>query len=183
MLVPAIKYKNELNAKFEDLLYSADMYCLVGYDRSTPYTVPDTSNDRMYPYFEYAILNDKEELVGYLKYCIEICTDTVTILGVISFENKNTNYIGFTSDSKNPTDLTVAKDTYKLFRDLIANHRRIEWKAVEGCKAIPAYISICEKHDGVWVHHRDVFKDISGNYRDAYDFEILTYETPRFPNY
>ena len=77
MLVPAIKYKEQLNEKFVDLLYSEEMYCFSGYNRSTPYIVPDTSNDRMYPIFEYAVINSNKELVGYIKHCIDISTDTV----------------------------------------------------------------------------------------------------------
>ena len=163
MLIPAIKYKEELNEKFVDLLYSEEMYCFSGYNRSTPYDVCGADNaDVMYPIYEYAIINKSNELVGYVKYCIDISTDAVSIMGVISFGE----------------DLTVAVDVYKLFKQL-TEHRRLEWKAIEGCKAIPAYISLCKKYKGMYFRHYDVFKDASGNFRDSYEFEILKYTTGR----
>jgi len=164
MLVPAIKYKDELNEKFVDLLYSEEMYCFSGYNRSTPYVAcKDDKDDMIYPIYEYAIINKSNELVGYVKYCIDISTDAASIMGVISFSDN---------------DLTVAVDVYKLFNKLI-DHRRVEWKAVEGCKAIPAYIYLCKKHKGMYFRHYDVFKDASGNFRDSYEFEILKYTTGR----
>ena len=164
MLVPAIKYREQLNEKFVDLLYSEEMYCFSGYNRSAPYIVCNTDNaDVIYPIYEYAIINKNNELVGYVKYCIDISTDAASIMGVISF---------------NDNDLTVAVDVYNVFKQL-TEHRRLEWKAIEGCKAIPAYISLCKKYKGMYFRHYDVFKDVSGNFRDSYEFEILKYTTGR----
>lgn len=163
MLIPAIKYREQLNEKFVDLLYSEEMYCFSGCNRSEPYEVCRAESDVMYPIYEYAIINKSNELVGYVKYCIDISTDAASIMGVISFSEN---------------DLTVAIDVYKLFKQL-TEHRRLEWKAIEGCKAIQAYISLCKKYKGMYFRHYDVFKDASGNFRDSYEFEILKYTTGR----
>lgn len=153
MLKPAILYKEELEKKFAELLYTEDYFYYNGYAHCNdlPTIKPEDS------YYQYAII-DKDKVVGYLTYYVNMWSDSAERFGMISFNKGN---------------LTVTMDVYAIIKELIKKHRRIEWRCIEGNPVNRIYKKIVEKYNGYISTAHKCCVDNDGNYRDSYTYEIL----------
>lgn len=153
MLEPAIAHKSQLEHLFSKEIYSEKYFYYVGYAYgfSLPHIEPNDC------YYQWAIL-DNDKIVGYLAYRIDAQTDNVDRFGLYSFYEGNQ---------------TVIKDTFNKLEELVNNHHRVEWRVIEGNHAKRGYDAFCEKWDGNRVCLHDVTKDLNGNYRNEYIYEIL----------
>lgn len=156
MLVPAILKKQELERKFAEHIYDADMFYINTYPYANNIFVcaEGENNDG---WFYYAIMN-KETVIGYLSYWVDSHTDSVTRFALYSFDKGN--YI-------------VGKDMFEKMEELIARHHRVEWKMIVGNPVQRSYDRYCEKHGGNKVVLHDVCKDADGIYHDEIIYEIV----------
>jgi hypothetical protein len=155
MLKPAILYKEELEKKFAEYLYTENYFYYTGYSGCN--TLPEIKcKDDV---FDYVFVDSKGELVGYFSYRIDLVFDTVCNFGLFSFQR-----------GKN---LTVPKDLFEKMEELVSQHRRIEWRVIGGNPVIKHYDAFCEKHHGHKCVFHDVVKDLQGNYCDNICYEIL----------
>lgn len=153
MLKPAILYKQELEKLFAEKIYTEDFFYYVGYPQY--FEIPEIKvreND-----YQWAILDD-DKVIGYFAYRIELYTDNVYSFGLISFDKGN---------------IKLARDVYNKLKELINKHHRVEWRAIQGNPAIRGYTRFCKKYNGCILTHRDSVKDIDGNYRNEYVFEVV----------
>lgn len=152
MLVPAIVRKTELEKLFAEHLYDDDMLLYNGY----PYcnSVPDlTPKENI---FRWAII-DNDKVIGFFTYFIDTLSDNVCSFGLYSFDRGNP-VVGF--------------DVYKKMRELIAHHRRIEWRMIGGNPVQKHYDKICRRYGGHRAVLHEVVRDESGIYHDEYIYEI-----------
>ena len=157
MLVPAILYKEQIEANFAKYFYTTDMMYEQGYLGSRTPEI-DNSNDG-YEY-QYAIVNKDEKLIGYLSYTIDWYSSSAYGFGLFSF------------DRGNPI---VGKDLFNELEKLINEYKlhRIEWRMVSGNPAKRSYDKFCSKYNGNIIKLTNVFKDRHGNFHDTYIYEIL----------
>lgn len=160
MLKPALMYKNNIERKFAELLYSEEYFYYMG--EALYNTIPEVAADNSdYGKIEYAIVDSKDNLLGYLKYFIYTETDTVSNFGLISF-SKGNQVLGI--------------DLFNELEKLVHRHRRIEWRMVGGNPVERHYDNFCSKYGGNKVVLHDAIKDIDGIYHDDVIYEILRVE-------
>ena len=154
MLEPAVLYKDELDQKFAQFLYTENYFYYTGYQGGNELPNIIAQDD----YFQYAIVNSKGEVTGYLAYHLECATDTIDRFGLFSFQTGN---------------VRLAKDVFEKLEELISIHRRVEWRMIGGNPAERSYDRFCKKHNGNKVTLHKVMKDLQGNWRDEHIYEIV----------
>ena len=154
MLKPAILYKDRLEKKFAEFLYTDDYFWYTGYGGCNELPKIDSRDED----YKWVIVDNNDNLIGYLAYRIEFSTDTVLNFGLYSF------------DRGNPL---VGKDLLSKMEELVSEHRRIEWRMISGNSVQKHYDKFCKKHNGNRVCLHQVTKDIHGQYHDEYIYEIL----------
>lgn len=154
MIKPAILYKDELEKKFAECLYTDNFfwYTGCGWCNSLPNLEPCDGD------FKYVFVDSKDKIIGYLAYWIDFATDSVSRFGLFSF------------DRGNPL---VGKDLLAKMEELVRDHRRVEWRMIGGNPVQKHYDKFCEKHGGNRVCLHQVTKDIHGRYHDEYIYEIV----------
>lgn len=153
MLKPALLYKDELNKKFAEQLYSQDYFLYTGCDGTW---VPEIKADE--GTYQYVILNKDNQVIGYFAYSINYFNDTVHNFGLYSF-NKGNPIIGI--------------DLIKKMKELIKYHHRIEWRMIAGNPVKRHYDKFCKRYNGNVVCLHDVTKNLKGQYVDEYIYEII----------
>lgn len=154
MLKPALLYKEEVEKKFAEIMYDDDYFLYTGYAHS--HELPNLEPaDGVY---QWAIINSKNEVIGYLSYRIQPETDTAYNFGLYSFNRGNP---------------IIGRDVFKKMEELVQNHRRVEWRVIGGNPVIKHYDRFCKKYKGNKVKLHSVTKDQSGKYRDEYWYEVL----------
>ena len=161
MLKPAIAYKEQLLDKFKYEIYSENYTLYVGY----PYSNDLPNLDAFENIFRYAIVNDKDEVIGYLAYRYEPLGDCCCAFGLYSFVPREH---GITSDS-----LILGRDVRNKLEELVENHHRVEWRVLSNNTVKKSYDWFCKKHNGHFVDLHDVTKDSKGNYVDNRIYEII----------
>lgn len=157
MLIPAIVKKNDIIEEFKKLYYTEDMmYETGGLENWMPNIQEETESGR----FQYAIIDSKDKLIGYLDYNIDWYSSCASRFGLISF------------DKGNPI---LGKTLYEEMNKLINDYRlhRIEWRMIGGNPVEKSYDRFCEKYNGTKHVLRDAFKDKYGKYHDDIIYEII----------
>lgn len=158
MLKPAILYKEEIEKKFMETIYSDNFFLYAGYPgcHEAPNLEPSDEN------YRYAIINpDTDEVIGYFAYHIDFTTDCVSNFGLFSFD---------------PGNIRIGHDLYYKMKELADEHRRIEWRMIGGNPVQRTYDKFCEKYNGNRVILHEVTKDEHGNWHDEYIYEILRHK-------
>ena len=112
--------------------------------------------------FQWAIVNNKNKVIGWFAYRIQPETDTAYNFGFYSF------------DRGNPI---IGRDIFKKMEDLVKEHHRVEWRMIGDNPVQKHYDKFCEKHNGNRVHLHQVCKDTHGQYHDEYIYEIVKNST------
>lgn len=156
MLKPAQLYKDELNKKMIEGWYDIDNM----YYHSSPasYSI-DLSDNNLESHSFVSI--SKEEIVGYISYCVDYQVMSADNFGFISFDKGN---------------ITFIKDTFQLIKDLFYkyNFNRVAWGCYADNPAIRGYRKFIEKFGGREVAYlRQTTKLLDGKIHDSVIFEIL----------
>lgn len=158
MLVPAVLYKEQIIKEMQKYYYTDDMMYEVG---ELDNRVPDIENEPDRWTFQYAIIDGKENLIGYLAYSVDWYASCVYNFGLFSFSRGN---------------VLLGRDLFAKMEELVNKFHRIEWRVVGGNPVERSYNKFCEKHGGIKHVLRDVIKDRDGNYRDVIIYEIINNE-------
>ena len=158
MLKPAILYKEQLEHRLAEQLYTDEYFWYSGYGscNELPIIKPQDSC------FQWAIIGENENVEGYFAYQIQPETDTVLNFGLYSF---------------NGNGLYVVNSVLKKMNELVNEHRRVEWRMVGGNPIQEAYDRFCKKNGGNIVMLHQVTKDIHGKWHDEYIYEIVKGES------
>ena len=154
MLKPAIAYKDKILDLFAHEIYSENYFLYSGY--AYCHELPEIGADDNY--FQWAIVNSKDDVIGYLAYQIDPAEDTVKNFGLYSFDHGNP---------------IIGSDLFTEMERLVSRYRRVEWRMVGGNPVQKHYDRFCEKFGGNRVILHQVTKDENGNYRDVYIYEIV----------
>ena len=157
MLVPAILFKDKILEKFKKYYYTEDMMYETG---GLTNWLPDIQEETESGRFQYAIVDSKQKLLGYLDYHIDWYSSCASRFGLISF------------DRGNPT---VGRDLYSELNKLINDYKlhRIEWRMIGGNPVEKHYDKFCEKYNGTKHVLKDAIKDKFGKYHNDVIYEII----------
>lgn len=155
MLKPAILYKEILERKFAEQLYSDDYFYYNGYVTGATLPIEIKSQENLY---QYAIVDKNDKVIGFLSYRILPDLNEASCFGLYSFDKGN--YI-------------IGKDLLNKMEELVNLCHRVSWKVVSGNPVKRSYDRFCLKHGGYICHEHDVTKDKYGNYHDMYGYEII----------
>lgn len=158
MLKPAIIYKDEIERKFNEQLYTQDFFYYTGYDGST--YIPEIKREDFL--FQYAIIdasksNDKK-LIGYFSYSLSPFNDTINNFGLYSFD---------------PGNPIIGRDILKKMKELVKAHHRVEWRMIAGNSVKRHYDKFCHRYGGNIVKLQEAVRTPSGEYVDEYIYEII----------
>lgn len=155
MLKPAILYKDIIEEKFAEQLYSDDFFYYSGYGACNSLPEIKAEDNR----YQWAIVSEgTDEVIGYFAYYIDYGTDTVSNFGLYSFKR---------------TGFLIGRDVLNKMEELIKEHRRIEWRMIGGNPVKRSYDKLCEMYHGNCVHLHDVTQDAHGGWHDEYIYEIV----------
>lgn len=157
MLIPAILKKEEILHEFQKLQYTDDLMYQVGCcDNYMPNIAKEPDKET----YQFAIVDSKDKLVGYVSYRIEWYSSQAHGFSLISF------------DKGNPL---IGEALFRIMDNLINNFRlhRIEWSMVGGNPVERHYDKFCELYNGRKIVLRDTFKDRLGEYHDSITYEII----------
>lgn len=160
MLKPALLYKEELERKFAECLYSDEYFYYSGWEPGS--LLPCIREEANL--YQYAIVDKENNLLGYMAYQIEPTIRRASAFGIYSFDKGN---------------YRVGKDIYDKVMELICQNASIEWRAIEGNPAIRSYESFIYKLKKysflscytTKLHNTSI--DKYGVYHDEYIFEIV----------
>ena len=160
MLKPAILFKEEIEKEFCKRFYSKELRLHIGscgYNWSPEISITPESN-----FYQYAIVDDKDEekLIGYFCYQVRPEADNVGQIWLIGFDETHAN-------------LTIGRDVYKKFEELVNRYHRVSWRACGDNPTLHNYIKLCKKFGGDYFVLSDVDIDEEGKWIDEYVFEII----------
>lgn len=154
MLKPAAMYKDILIEKFASVLYTEDYYFYCGYPGTgLPEIVIEDGT------YSYAVIDKDNNVIGFFTYQVFDLTDTVLNFGLISF------------DKGNPI---VGIDVYYKMKELIKTHHKLEWRVVEDNPIKLMYNKFCAKYDGFVHRIHDATRNLKGELKDSFIYEIIT---------
>ena len=156
MLVPAILYKYEIQAKFEKHFYTDSM---IYYNGCLESGVPNIEEGNDGYDYQYAIV-DNDKLIGYFSYRIDWYSSSANCFGLFSFD-KNNKVIGL--------------DVYRELKKIISDYHihRLEWRMIGGNPVEKHYDRFCEKYHGKKFVLTDAIKDRYGKYHNDIIYEII----------
>lgn len=157
MLIPAILRKEEILHEFQKLQYTDDLMYEAGCcDNYMPDIVEEPDKET----YQFAIVDSKDKLIGYVSYSIDWYSLQAHRFGLMSF------------DRGNPL---IGEALFKVMDDLVNkfNLHRIEWYMVSGNPVERHYDKFCEKYKGRKIVLRDTFKDRLGEYHNSIIYEII----------
>lgn len=153
MLVPAIVYKDKIEAEFSKRIYDDDFFFYAGYGHG--HEIPTIQiQDNQY---QFAILDTYSHLVGFFAYYV---SDSYTAQ---EFEL-------YSFDKGNPV---VTTQVYREMCRIVHKYRRITWRVIEGNPVAHLYSRFCHKYRGRVHYFRDVTRTDDGKFCGEYVYEIL----------
>lgn len=155
MLVPAILYKEQIKTEFQKRFYTMDMLYEIGCNSQW---CPDISDEPEEGVFEYAIINGRGKLIGYLSYQVDYYSSNAYNFGLMSF------------DRGNPI---IGKVLFEKMEELVSTMHRVEWRMIGGNPVERHYDRFCAKYGGAKYILHDSVRDKNGKYHDNVVYEII----------
>ena len=155
-LVPAIQYKQQIESYIRSIYYSDESYLMSGFNYSYNEIIEDDKHGTL---FQWAILNNSKELMGFVSYNINWYDSVVKNMKLLSFVKGNV-CIGYAL-----RDIIKMLNQYEL-------HKMIFY-CVDTNPILQKYINFVNNNHGSTIVLKDEFKDRYGKYHDLYRFDIL----------
>ena len=155
-LVPAIQYKADIEKYIRSIYYSDESYLMSGFNHSYNEIITDDKNGTL---FQWAILSNSRELMGFVSYTINWYDGILKNLKLLSFNNGS---ICIPCALKALTDLINQYNLHKL-----------TFYCVDTNPVLQKYINFVNNNYGNIMVIKDKFKYRYGKYHDLYRFDIL----------
>lgn len=158
IIKPAICFKEEIEKALAEYFYSEEMFLYWGGSLEDYLLTVSTCSDN--GRIQLAVLDDDENLIGYIGYIVDYYSSSAAHFGAFSF------------DKGNPI---MGKELFNLFEKLLKTMHRVEFRAIQGNPAIRGYDHFLQKHKDIGKKHifTDSLKDREGKYRDSYVYEFV----------
>lgn len=156
-LVPAIKYKQEIEKYIQSIMYTEESYLLSGFKYSYSINIPE--NDRDGHSFHWAVLNNSNQLIGYICYDIEFYDGVLRNLKIFSIQ-KGSICIGLALQK-----IIEMINEYNLNKIIIYT--------IDDNPIRPKYDNLCINNDGIKYVFKEEYKDNKGKYHDLIRYDIF----------
>ncbi len=156
MIVPAATRKTDVLEKFRTLLYTQEMFLLSGGESGW---IPVVDDFPVPGRFQYAVVDSKNNVVGYIEFQIDWYASCARNFAIVSF------------DKNGLTGLNAARQIKKLLQSFKLH--RVEWRMVGGNAIEGKYDKICKKYGGAKHVLKDAIRDKYGAYHDDVIYEII----------
>ena len=158
-LVNAKLYENEIRHKMWEIWYDEKYQYYFGDIWRTDFSLNDRNAEC--PRMAFAILNEQNELIGFIGYFLNTEVQVAQQFGAVNF-----------SDDK----ISFGKALHQVIKECFLKFgvEVLEWQVIIGNPIEKSYDKLCQKFGGHIVgirHHR--VKDMSGQIRDEKIYEIL----------
>ena len=157
-LVNAKLFEEQIRRKMWEIWYDEKYQYYFGGNWRTDFSLAD-SND--YPKRAFAVLNNSDELIGYISYAVDTELRIAQWFGAINF-----------SDDK----FAFGQALHQVITDCFLKFGMevVEWNVICGNPIEKSYDKMCEKLGGhiVGIRHRRAM-DLAGNIHDSKSYEIL----------
>ena len=111
--------------------------------------------------FQYAIINEYNDLIGFFRYRIHWYNSCASCFGLMNLTNKPNGIIG----------LDVRRELEKIINEYKIH--RIEFRMISGNPVEKHYKRFVDKYHGRAIILKDVIKDKYGIYHDDIIYEIV----------
>ena len=157
-LVNAKLFEEQIRRKMWEIWYDEKYQYYFGGNWRTDFSLAD-NND--YPKRSFAVLNNNDELIGYISYAVDTELRIAQWFGAINF-----------SDDKFAFGQALRQVITDCF--LKFGMEVVEWNVICGNLIEKSYDKMCEKLGGhiVGIRHRRAM-DLAGNIHDSKSYEIL----------
>lgn len=157
-LVNAKLYEEQIKQKMWEIWYDERYQYYFGGSWRSDFSLRD-SNESLRRGF--AVLNDNDELIGYIGYYVDDCMKVAQCFGAINFSNDKLSF--------GRAMVQVIKDCFLKFGMEV-----VEWNVICGNPIERSYDRLCEKFGGRIVGvARNRARDMAGNVCDEKIYEIL----------
>ena len=161
MLKPALLYKEELEKK--DIATMDDLSKMWWHGNPYRYTLQIGENtDKNYGTYDYACVNNKNEVIGFFSYFIDWQVRMATSFCVVSYMNK--------------PNIILVKDCINKITSLFNDNgmQKITWRSYADNPFIKSYRKFIKRHGGreVGIERRHGMLE-DGKLHDSVIFEIL----------
>lgn len=157
-LVNAKLYEEEIKRKMWEVWYDEKYQYYFGGNWRSDFTL---SNNNDYMKYAFAVLNDKDDLIGYIGYSVDTDLRIAQWFGAINFSGDKMQF-GLALKQ-------VIEDCFVKFGMNV-----VTWHVIRGNPIEESYDKICEKLGGhiVGINHHSA-RDMAGNICDSKSYEIL----------
>lgn len=155
-LVPAITYKDQIEKYIRSIYYSDKSYLMSGFNHSFNEIISD---DRDGTLFQWAILNNSNQLMGFVSYQIDWYDSILKKLKLLSFVEGNI-CIRYAMNA-----IVDKINRYNL--------HKMTFYSIDADPMLHKYINFVTNNNGTISIFKDDFKDIYGTYHDLYRFDIM----------
>ena len=159
MLIPAIMYKDEIERRSKSLCYSDEAF-YYGDGLGQNY-IQVQMDDDYGELFQYAIIDESNDLIGYFRYRIHWYNSCAHCFGLVNLSGKPNAIIG----------LDINKELEKIIHEYKVH--RVEFRMISGNPVEKHYRRFVNKYHGRVVILKDALKDRYGKYHDDLTFEII----------
>ncbi len=158
-LVNAKLYEEEIRQKMWAVWYDPEYQYFFGGDGRHDFSLADGNGDN--PRRAFAVLNNRDELIGYISYYVDVDMRVAEWFGAINF-----------SDDKLTFGLALRRVIEDCF--LQFGMEVVEWRVICGNPIEASYDRMCKKLGGhiCGLRHRRA-RDLAGNVCDDKSYEIL----------
>lgn len=158
-LVNAKFYEEEIKRKMWEVWYDEKYQYYFSGSWRCDFSLNDSNNE--WPRRAFAVLNQKDELIGYICYSVDTEMRVAQWFGAINFSNDK---------------LTFGRAMRQVIEDCFLKFGMevVEWRVICGNPIEDSYDRMCEKLGGhiISIQHRRT-KDLAGNVHDDKSYEIL----------
>lgn len=158
-LVNAKLYEDQIKKKMFEVWYDEKYQYYFGGSQRRDFSIPNNSNDGLCRAF--AVLNDKNDLLGVIRYYVDFEAKVAQWFGAINF-----------TDDK----ITFGRALFQVITDCFIKFglEVVEWNVICGNPIERSYDRLCNKFGGriVGIRHKRAM-DLSGNIHDEKIYEIL----------
>ena len=158
-LVNAKIYEDEIRKKMWEIWYDEKYQYYFGGRWRRDFSLNDDKSD--YPRMAFAVLNNKDELIGYINYFVDDITNVAQWFGAINFSNDK---------------YTFGKALNQVIIDCFLKYGMevLEWSVFIGNPIEKSYDKLCKKFGGhiVGIRHKRA-QTLSGKTCDDKVYEIL----------
>lgn len=155
-LVPAITYKDQIEKYIRSIYYSDQSYLMSGFNHSFNEIISDDKDGTL---FQWAILNNSGQLMGFVSYQVDWYDSILKKLKLLSFVEGN-DCIHYAMSA-----IVEKINSYNL--------HKMTFYSIDADPMLQKYINFVTNNNGDIYIFRDDFKDIYGKYHNLYRFDIV----------